>query len=335
MSATAAKKRPRRSGPAAGAAPAGADVEQQRRIDELIALEARHAVLSVEVKLLVKEKNTLRAQIAAHHNSTQSCLVQLPAEVRQLLLCMLGVQALGRLATTCKDWQHNGTDLVVWRVNASTAGPTCLCKLFVHLNIVRENVELATICCQRLMELAGSDHTRPALVATLVSTGSAKGVVGAMQAHVGVAAVQELVCAAVVNLLTLHRDWYSARAEGMAALLAAGAAELLVGAMRAHVGVARLQGKGCEALGTLALDDKNKAAVLAAGAAGAIVGAMRAHVGVKEVKMWSLTAAVHLWFDEEGKTALRRAGLERTCRDASRNHPEYMKFWAALQRHDL
>jgi hypothetical protein len=64
-------------------------------------------------------------------------------------------------------------------------------------------------------------------------------------------------------------------AEGQAAVLAAGGAEAVVGALRAHVGVAAVQEWGCRAACNLAGSAEGKAAVLAVGGATAVVGALR------------------------------------------------------------
>jgi hypothetical protein len=81
-----------------------------------------------------------------------------------------------------------------------------------------------------------------------------------------VAAVQKHGCWVASNLIA-HS------AEGCATVLAAGGAEAVVGALRAHAGVAAVQKHGCGAMGLLAGSVEGCAAVLAAGGSEAVVGA--------------------------------------------------------------
>jgi hypothetical protein len=60
-------------------------------------------------------------------------------------------------------------------------------------------------------------------------------------------------------------------------MLAVGGAEAVVGALRAHVGVAAVQGEGCEAAGNLAFTAEGKAALKRAGAEQLARDAAREH----------------------------------------------------------
>jgi hypothetical protein len=348
-SCMSARKRPRRSGPAsppieptADSVPADdaglqhqfRDVQarKQSKADELrsarakcAALEARCAVLSGEMEDLTRQENTLRAQVATEHNSTQSKLVQLPNEVRQLLLGMLGVEALGRLAATSKDWQHSIVDPMHWQVKVHTANATCLCRLMVHLRAARVDTGLATICCQRVRKIGDGGKGKITAEGTAFnSVGGCKALVAAMRSHAAVANLQAEGCRAVMVLC--RGD------EGKAAMLAAGGAEAVVGALRAHVGVAAVQEAGCAAVCNLAGSDEGKAALVAAGGAEAVVGALRAHPGVAVVQMEGCRAARRLAYrSAEGQAALRQAGAEQLARNASRDHPSHsdVQQWSA------
>jgi hypothetical protein len=380
-SCMSARKRPRRSGPASppiepavGAVPAGdaglqhqfRDVQarKQSKADELrsarakcAALEARCAVLSGEMDDLTRQENTLRAQAAAEHNSTQSKLVQLPNEVRQLLLGMLGVEALGRLAATSKDWQHSIADPVHWRVKAHTANATCLCRLMVHLRATRVDAGLATICCQRIRKIGDGGKGKITAEGTaFYSAGGCKALVAAMRSHAAVANLQAEGCRAVmvlsrggcpeavlaagaaeavVGALRAHAGVAAVQeagcraainlavtygAEGTAMVLAAGGAEAAVGALRAHAGVAAVQEAGCRAVSNLC-SDEGEALILAAGGAEAVVGALRAHPGVAAVQEEGCTAVYYLTISDEGLAAVLAAGGAEAAVGALRAHP--------------
>jgi hypothetical protein len=336
-SCMSARKRPRRSGPAsppieptADSVPADdaglqhqfRDVQarKQSKADELrsarakcASLEARCAVLSGEMEDLTRQENTLRAQVATEHNSTQSKLVQLPNEVRQLLLGMLGVEALGRLAATSKDWQHSIADPMHWQVKVHTANATCLCRLMVHLRATRVDTGLATICCQRVRKIGDGGKGKMTAEGTAFnSVGGCKALVAAMRSHAAVANLQAEGCRAVMVLC--RGD------EGKAAMLAAGGAEAVVGALQAHVGVAAVQEGGCRAVCNLAGSDESEAAVLAAGGAEAVVGALRAHGGVAAVQEEGCAAVCNLACSDEGKVALVAAGGAEAVVGALRAH---------------
>jgi hypothetical protein len=371
-------KRPRRSGPAsppaepvgaaAGPPPAtqptrmsqlvhrfrGVQAREQSNAQELRSLRAKCAALEAKAERLAREKNMLRAEVATEHNSTQCRLVRLPNEVRQMLLGMLGIQALGRLATTSSCWRHSIADPAVWHILARSAGLKVLRELLVRL-CARTCVgaELATICCERAQKIstraeASAFHRLGglrAIVATmrnhvahaelqskacqavkclankyvqgnpaLLAAGSAEAVVGAMQAHPSMAAVQEQGCLAAGNLA------YQC-AECKAVLLEAGGAEAVVGALRAHVDVAAVQEAGCWAASKLAYQyAEGQAALLAAGGAEAVVGALRAHVGVAGVQETGCRAAGSLAISAEGRAALLAAGGAEAVVGAIRAH---------------
>jgi hypothetical protein len=80
----------------------------------------------------------------------------------------------------------------------------------------------------------------------------------------------------------------AASAEGKAALLAAGGAEAVVGAMRAHVGVAAVQDQGIMALYNMTVfTDEGKAALRAAGGHEAAKNAARNHPSNASIQEWS------------------------------------------------
>jgi hypothetical protein len=208
---------------------------------------ARYTALEGDLELLAKEKILLRAQVATVQNSTRCDLLQLPAEVRQQLIEMVDIQALGRLAMTCKEWQHSTSDPVIWRMKASTTSVKCLCQLLVRMCGTGGDAKLATICCERARAVcdAGRGKTWTGFAPVTAegtafnAAGGCKALVAAMCSHASVAKLQAEACHALRNL--------SRGSEGRAAALAAGGAEAVVGALRAHPSVAAVQEKGCRA----------------------------------------------------------------------------------------
>jgi hypothetical protein len=340
-----ARKRPRRSEPASPptgpTAAAGSSNERtsqqlhrlrdvqarrQSKAQELGALRAqfrdRCAVFEGELDLLAKEEVALRTDIAADHNRSQCSLIMLPNEVRQLVLGMVGIQAVGRLAVTSKDWQHSLVDPVIWRMIAHAADAKGLCQLLVQMCA---DVELATICCQRVFEI-GDHHTDKDMTAegtAFNAAGGCKALVAAMRSHASVANLQAEACHALRNL--------SRGSEGRAAALAAGGAEAVVGALRAHPSVAAVQEMGCKAVVNLAFKNAEcKAALLAVGGAEAVVGALRAHPGVAAVQVIGCAAVVNLAFrNAGGQAALLAVGGAEAVVGALRAHPSV----AGVQEH--
>jgi hypothetical protein len=322
-----AGKRPRHSEPLSpptgttgptGAAAVGSSSERtsqlQHRLRDLQARRQSKAQelssLQAEVDLIAKEEVALRVDVAADHNRTRCSLVMLPNEVRQLLLGMVGIQALGRLAATSRDLQHSLTDPVIWRMIAHAADAKDLRQL---LGQMCADVELATICCQRVRKIGnGGQGVLTAEGTAFNAAGGCEALVAAMRSHASVAKLQTEACRA---LRTLSRS-----DEGRAAALAAGSADAMVAALRAHPSVAGVQEQGCVAVGYLVFSDEGVAEVLAAGGAEAVVGAMRAHVGVAGVQAAGSGAVANVAFSDEGIAALLAAGGAEAVVAAMRAH---------------
>jgi hypothetical protein len=109
-------------------------------------------------------------------------------------------------------------------------------------------------------------------------------------------------------------------AESVAAVLAAGGADAVVGAMRAHVGVAEVQEEGCQAVHGLAWLSDGIAAVLAAGGAEAVVGGMQAHVGAAGVQERGCQTLGSLARSVEGRSKVLLAGGAEAVVGAMRAH---------------
>eukprot|EP01049_Picozoa_sp_SAG25_P015866 SAG25_NODE_3391_length_1099_cov_19.447412_1_plen_242_part_01 len=239
-----AEKRPRRSpaslplDPTTGAAagPAALSSSKQRFRDVLArkqsaacmlgSLRAMCTALEAEVGILAQEEITLRAEVAADHNRTQSCLVKLPTEVRQMVLGRLSIQALGRLAATSKDWQHSIADPVIWHAKARAAGAKCLCQLLDRGAVM--GAELTTICCHRVWEIsnAGRGATN-AEALTFCRLGGPRAMVGAMRSHAADAGLQAQACHTLMVLCRgdVGKEAVVVLADGVGAV---------VEAMRAH-----------------------------------------------------------------------------------------------------
>jgi hypothetical protein len=323
-----AGKRPRRSEPLSpptrptgltGAAAVGSSNERtsqlQHRLRDLQARKKSKAQelssLQAEVDLIAKEEVALRVVVAADHNRTRCSLVMLPNEVRQLLLGMVGAQALGRLAATSKDLQHSLADPVIWRMIARASNVKGLRQL---LGQMCADVELATICCERVLEIGdGCGPGKMTAEGTAFNAaGGCKALVAAMCSHASVAKLQAEACHALRNL--------SRSAEGKEAVVAAGGAETVVGALRAHVGVAAVQERGCAAVCNMACIAEGQVAVVAAGGAEAVVGALRAHVGVAAVQAKGCTAVCNLAASDEGIAAVLAVGGAEAVVGALRAH---------------
>jgi hypothetical protein len=305
---------------------------------------------------LAMEEVTLLSEVAAEHNSTQSRLVMLPNGVRQVLLGMLGAQALGRLAVTSSCWRHSIADPAVWHTAARSAGPKALHALLVRQCARTDaGAELAAICCQCAQKFSTYKKV------SFRGLGGLHQIIAAMRSHAAHAKLQTEAChvlrirnlaymynsaegkaallatgcaEAVVGALRAHPSVAAVQEhgcgavcnlaftdEGIAAVLAVGGAEAVVGALRAHLSVAAVQKEGCMAMVNLACTDEGKATLLAVGGAEAVVGALRAHPSVAAVQLEGCWAAAHLAEIAEGTTALKRAGAEQLAREASRNHP--------------
>jgi hypothetical protein len=276
---------------------------RQSKAQELSSLQA-------EVDLLAKEEAALRAGVAADHNRTRCSLIMLPNEVRQLLLGMVGIQALGRLAATSRDFQHSRSDPVIWRMIARAADAKGLCQL---LGRMCADVELATICCQRVLEIGNGGRGKMTAEGTAFNAaGGCKALVAAMRSHAPVVKLQAEACHALENL--------SISDEGQAAVLAAGGAEAVVAALRAHPSVTLVQAQGCAAASNLACGAEGRAAMVAAGGAKAVVGALRAHVGEALVQEEGCGALAILAGSAEGKAAVLAAGGAEAVVGALRVH---------------
>jgi hypothetical protein len=294
---------------------------------------ARYTALEGDLELLAKEKILLRAQVATVQNSTRCDLLQLPAEVRQQLIEMVDIEALGRLAMACKELQHSTSDPVIWRMKASTASVKSLCQLLVRMCGTGGDAKLATICCERARAVcdAGRGKTWTGFAPVndeakaFNSAGGARAIMVAMGSHAADAKLQAEACH-VLKILARG-------SEGKAVVLAAGGAEAVVGAMRAHVGVVGVQTVACQAVGNLAAKSVGRAAVLAAGGAEAVTRALLAHVGeatLQEKGCWALTNL--LWGSAEYRGGVARvaaAGGAEVVEMALRAHPSA----AELQKH--
>jgi hypothetical protein len=282
---------------------------------------ARYTALEGDLELLAKKEILLRAQVATVQNSTRCDLLQLPAEVRQQLIEMVDIQALGRLAMTCKEWQHSTSDPVMWRMKASTTSVKCLCQLLVRMCGTGGDAKLATICCERARAVcdAGRGKTWTGFAPVndeakaFNSAGGARAIMVAMGSHAADAKLQAEACH-VLKILARG-------SEGKAVVVVAGGAEAVVGAMRAHPSVAAVQEWGCAAASNLAAySAEGAAAVLAAGGAEAVVGALRAHPSVAAVQEKGCLAVVNLTWSAEGTAALLAAGGAEAVVGALRAH---------------
>jgi hypothetical protein len=287
---------------------------------------ARYTALEGDLELLAKEKILLRAQVATVQNSTRCDLLQLPAEVRQQLIEMVDIEALGRLAMACKELQHSTSDPVIWRMKASTASVKSLCQLLVRMCGTGGDAKMATICCQRVRTICdagiGKTWTGRAPVSdeakAFNSAGGARAIMVAMGSHAADAKLQAEAC----HVLTI----LARGPEGKAVVQAAGGAQAFVRAMRAHGGAANVQ--GCRGVAQLAYSSKGREAMVAAGGAEAVVGAMQAHVGVVAVQVKGCAAISSLALIDEGSAALVAAGGAEAVVGALRAHPSVVAVQA-------
>jgi hypothetical protein len=288
---------------------------------------ARYTALEGDLELLAKEKILLRAQVATVQNSTRCDLLQLPAEVRQQLIEMVDIEALGRLAMACKELQHSTSDPVIWRMKASTASVKSLCQLLVRMCGTGGDAKMATICCQRVRTICdagiGKTWTGRAPVSdeakAFNSAGGARAIMVAMGSHAADAKLQAEAC----HVLTI----LARGPEGKAVVQAAGGAQAFVRAMRAHGGAANVQ-EGCRGVAQLAYSSKGREAMVAAGGAEAVVGALRAHPSVVAVQAKGCAAMTLLSFSDEGSAALVTVGGAEAVVGALRAHPSVIAVQA-------
>ena len=144
---------------------------------------------------------------------------------------------------------------------------------------MRANPGDAAVQKKGLCQLATAARGSPGVGSrSIVAAGGIEAVVAAMNAHMGVADVQEYGCGAL-GVIAAMAD------ENQVKVAAAGGIEAVVAAMKAHRGVADVQKEGCLALTFIADAAENQAKVVAAaGGIEVVVAAMNAHRAVANVQ---------------------------------------------------
>jgi len=134
-----------------------------------------------------------------------------------------------------------------------------------------------------------------------------------MQAHAGLAAVQEAACHA---LRVMSVAAASRRLAG-----AAGAHAAVASAMRAHAGSERVCVQACMALRNLTSSEENKVLAGREGVFGAVVAAMRAHAASEAVAEHGCAALINCATHEGNLGLLGAAGGVEAVLGAMRAHP--------------
>jgi hypothetical protein len=214
---------------------------------------------------------------------------------------------------------------------ARTADVERLCQLLAAVPATDHPQLVATVCCERATQLGDSDPgwqqplaaqrdpmgpTPTADGIAFNARGGTAAIVAAMRNH---GAAVDLQIAACQALRVLTRA-----AECQDTVLAIGGAGAVVGALTAHVGVAKVQEVGCRAVQNLVFrKDECVAAVIAAGGVEAVVGALRAHPADARVQQFGCVAAFNLSIHALGRAQLRAAGAQQLVRLAAFNHGDH------------